>query len=362
MKQISTLTGLIENGRIYLIDIDLWLFLECDVETDTYRIFADIKPRDHEGHCWINKIIRMENGYYCILRNSKRVIFVDNSGNVTFFGDDNPFYPNNRFINSDAHIVGNMLVMLPGTADGCITLFDLEKKDYVRDYYLSQLIELKQEHRNQRIVRYTWVDNDRLLFCINGTDLVYTLDLSKLIIETINVNPDIYYSVRPGYGDFNYLLSKNSPKISVIDNSMHTIEEHDLSDAVDSGTGYRFCNEIEDRLYAIPASVDRIDTISGNTVSSILFPEEYQTLESLRNSKERASGVLTDGSKLFVLPFSSNGILEFDADSNEMTLHSIRISDDDFVRIRFHRTNILEETHGINLSSYMEYIRTGNGL
>lgn len=342
-KNLSVKTGIIEQDHLLTVDMDTWMFMDWDLNTDTYDTIAELMPEEEYKLCWVQKIIQFGDCYYFLQRNSKQIIEYDMwKGNVVRYGLDYVVGDNKCLLYSDAYVCKDSLYMLPYSCDGVITVFNMKSKQYIEEYKMADLIGEKTiTNQGKKILSYIQISN-KIWFCVEQSNLIVCLDLQTMKSTSLNLDAeDNLYMAMRGENRI-YFTEMNGYHIWEYDDTSNIFRSFDVQKqhSKQEGKGYRFVYGTNQVVIAISKEMDSVDVIAreDESVRTIAFPSELCNIFELRRIDEKFFGYVVVKNKLYLLPFSGNGLLEIDLQSYEIKYHCLKIQHEDVVcRLNCHQ-------------------------
>ena len=366
-KYLSILNGVIENGHLSTVDIDTWYFVDCDLRTNVCRVIADIFP-NQECLCWIERILHIGTDFFMIVRNSKLIISVNLDGDVRYFGNKQVFEANNCFLYTDACIVNNMIYMLPGSIEGVITIFDPKRCCFVEDIPLPPLVNYFNKTQCLNCI-FRYIHNetdDEVRFCVYDTNIFCVMNLKTMKMEVITFeDTDRFWQVT---GDMSntIIMEIDSYRIFRYDEKKDTIMTVDTvirhDDQNLDWTGYKHIYYINNWIWAIPAQMNVIELydVNGNLIEILDMPMESELCFAVRVYKDKFGYSIQTEDAIYLLPFSTNGLVEVNLVTFEMQFHPLTILRSDISNKRLQRVlqknTLVLEAEAVTLENYLIFL------
>ncbi|MBO5144620.1 MAG: hypothetical protein J6C19_03670 [Lachnospiraceae bacterium] len=353
-KHLSAMTGFIECGHLLVVDIDTWMFMDWDLNTDTYDTIADLKPVGEYKLCWIQKILKYKNSYYFMQRNSKQLIEYDaQKKEVVRHGLDYLLGDSKCIIYSGAYIWEDYLYMMPFSYDGMITVFDMKSKRYIQEYRMVDLFGNKEIFgRDKKILSYV-LSNDKLWFCVEKSNLAFCLDIQTMQSICFNLDaPESLYMATGGEEGV-FLTEIDSYRFYEYDSVFNIFRNHDVHKQQMNHKlkGYRFIFRSTQSIVAIDKEMKAMDIIGADdrNIETIMFPDELCNIFELRRIDGIFYGYIFKDKKVYLPSFSGNGTLEIDLFKYDIKYHCLKISHRDVVCRRYYGEKMLYENSDFKL-------------
>ena len=328
-KYVSVLEGYIEDNHLYMVDIDTWFFVDYNLDFDQLSVIADIGTEMKGKLCWVKKILHVENEFFFIIRNSKKIISYNPEKGINIYGEEYPIGIDEEVRYADACVLNDRIYMLPIKSDGCISIFNLKTRKYEDDIDISQILNCRMTE-SRGISRYIHNDKDDVVwFCLVGTDNVFKLDLRSLKAEHVMLD---------SYGAYEYVLGD---------------EQNILGKTKDE---YVIEYYYEKLFLALPPQMDKLNMIypEGNNKVEVMLPSSSKLIYKLRFYDAKFSKGIIKAGRLFLLPFSSNGIVEVNLETMKSVFHPSSISSLDLWSKRVRNDNgIITENEDAGLGAYL---------
>ena len=324
-KLFSTMEGCVVNNCIYMVDIDTWLFCKYDLQLNQLSIVAELENKV-DKLCFCEKILCVNNVFYIVLRNSKRLYVVDEKNTVSCYGRENPIFDNNAFLYVEAAIIDEKIYLLPGNTDGFITVFDTKTKEYCNDIKLDSIV--KKTYKSNLILSYVFGNNNDSWFCVNGTNEMYHISLLERKAELIKCSPEFIFKMIGGHGNCLILLEKDGYRIAQYKNKKFSIFNADnIEEKYENLMGYQALICDKENIYLLPPKMDKIHVfrIGGEYYKTISIPEESKNIYEIRNYGAKFINFIINGEAILLLPFSANGIVEIDTKKLNAKYYSVNI-------------------------------------
>lgn len=353
-KHLSAMTGFIEREHLLMVDIDTGMFMDWDLNTDTYDLIADLKPDGEYKLCWIQKILKYENSYYFLQRNSKQLIEYDaQKKEVVRHGLEYPIEANQCVIYSGAYIWKDCLYMMPFSYDGVITVFDMKSKRYAQEYRMVDLFGNREIFgRDKKILSYI-LSNDKLWFCIEKSNLAFCLDIQTMQSNCFNLDASESLYMATGGEEGVFLTEIGSYRFYEYDSVFNRFRNHDVhkQQINQKLKGYRFIFRSTQSIVAIDKEMKAMDIIGEDArdIETIMFPNVLCNIFELRRSDGIFYGYVLKDSKVYLPSFSGNGTLEIDLSRCDIKYHCFKISHRDVICRRYSGEKMIYETPDFKL-------------
>ena len=362
-KYLSVVNGIVENEHLYVVDIDTWFLIDCNLQTDTCRVIADIQPPDFDGLCWVVKIVHIGREFFCILRNSKRIIVADEDGKVSFYGNEYEIGANNWYLNIDACLCEKKLYLLPYYVNGSIKVFDLDEHIYLEEVPMVELLmPIDQTYYSKIIRNYVHREDDAVvIFCMKETGMVYMLNLLEKKAEKLFFLNQFHFDM--AVGNFSYIVLNEVSGYRIIEynRTADEIKEYDFRKNFlnDNSTKYKFLAYANDCFWAISDDERMVELIYRNEkLEHMDFLLKLKYVYEVRKPKHKYefSRILVQDKNMYMLPFSTNGLLEIDMPRRKMKFHMLKISSKDIAYKHLEQSKIIQEDTNFSIKELLSFI------
>ena len=203
-------------------------------------------------------------------------------------------------------------------------VFDLENNSLNRCREFEHAIENENICINGAhiLARCALRGTDTICFGVWDTDIVAEWNIYKNTLRTFHTGIDNIFSVSV-VGDDLWILTRNSRHIYRCDNA-YEIEKYPCEN-LNCGVGRYYSGIVSfcDKIIGFPAFADKAVYLTNNGFESI--PGQYWPLN---DEKHPASlSTVIEGEKLLILPFSRDGVLVMNAQSNSITQREFALED-----------------------------------
>ncbi len=365
VKYLSVVNGLIENNHLYVVDIDTWLFLDYDLNTGISELKADIQLEDYRGKlCWVEKILHIGIEFFILIRNYRGLVSINESGDVNYYELDHELGSDDSFYYMDMLIVDGLLYILPGYTNGLISIFNTEKHEFIKHISMDSLIVPQATHlvgRPASIWSYVFDDSDgNVIFCINKSNMICTLNLRTMLIETSIGNSESTLMMLSGVNRECIILENNSYHLSRYNKYKAEIEiVGDFKRRVKDQTwhGYQMAFEMDDMIAAIPEDMYSIEMIKDEEIiETLIMPKESKLIYEIRNYKGKFAKAIKDNNMIYLLPFSTNGMIVIDVDTHYMQFYELVVPQEYLMIKEMRKRELIKEGEMIGLSGFIQNV------
>lgn len=318
-KLLSVLSGQIKDDFLYVVDIDSWDYMRVNLKTGDYDVLADLLPQGRGRLAWIVSFHDYKGATFFVQRNSKNIICAEN-GEVRNYGDFT-IGQNGDCINGGSVIYDRIMYIFPYLCDGSISRFDLDKRQFLEDVPFFDLLKLEDDYREKRNIMCDYIyEGNKVYFCVDDAPYVFELcipDMKCSAVVTSETEP-LSHICKDGRIVFG--VWKNGMGYSEIDVESRISKHHSL----ESGVECAYVNRINEKVIALSFARQKayIYDKKNTNVSTIDFSDISKNVKSVRNSRKNVvySKCIRNKNSLYVLPFSSNGIIKLDIENEEAEL------------------------------------------
>ncbi len=368
-KYLSVVGGLVEDGKLYVVDIDTWLFMQYDLKSGACALLADIQPDEYYGKlCWVEKILHIGNDFFILIRNYKGLVSVSEGGNVTYYESDHELGSNNSFYYIDMLVCDGLIYVLPGYAGGIMSIFDPAVHDYTNHVHLEVLYGRNMTQYCDRCI-WLYVHNDtddKVRFCINNTGMICTLDIRNMFMEICSYDNEADFMMLSGSFGKTVVLENNSYRLFGYTEEKEEIEiigDFCREKKNDDWYGYQMAFVQDDMVAAIPEDMDSIEFIrEGKNIEIIRLPEESELIYEIRYYKGKFVSLLKKDGKIYLLPFSSNGMIIFDAYVHSIVFRRLVVPAEYLMVKKMKNRGLIRESKEISLSGFIQNAKLSHEL
>jgi hypothetical protein len=310
-KFVSVASAIIDNDYLYMVDTDSWDYMRAKLGTCDCEVVADITPPGAARLAWIVSICKYQTAVFFVQRNSKNIICYEN-GKTEFYGNF-PVGKSNDWWNCDAVIWNRILYVFPCYSDGVISRFDLEKRQYLDDIPIMEVLrgnkDFPKDFSKERYLVNEYIfEENKVWFCMEHTPYIFEISVPDM---------DCVLVTAPGRKERLSQISKTQDDIlGVWENGkgyslFHTKENQSGTFATDESMNCTHVYKIGGKIVALSV-IDRVAYVyeeAGSAGTVIDFSDISRNVREVRNSDIVFSKCLIYGDCVYLLPFSANGVV-----------------------------------------------------
>ncbi len=365
-KYLSVLSGCIEDNYLYVVDIDTWLFLRYDIYNGECVLLADIQRQETRGKlCWVERILHIGREFVLIIRNYNGIVIVDDEYGVSYYELDPELGTNNSFYCMDACFLDGYIYILPGYLGGRILVFDYHNRKFVKEIPLMAIMgEKLEEYCTKNIWRYEHGQNKaEMKFCIEGTNIVATLDIRTLVAEKRLIEGTSGIIMICGQVDNQLIIdSKNDLLFYDFDtNKVEKISNYLCANSLGDYLDYNLIFQVGDMIWKIQEKTSTIEIIKNKTaVSKKNIPEESKLIYEVRQYNGRFATAKESEGRIILFPFSTNGIIIIEKLTLELLFVETIVPPEYILAKTMHTTDIINEDENFSLEYYVKILKQTN--
>ncbi len=361
-KYLSTYNVLFLDNKLIMSDMDSWLMAEWDLDTEKYNTISRLMPLGRYNEIYrvglIMTSLLVGDFIYCILRNTAQLIKIDRfTGHFTRLGLNYNIGKIGELLYCSAEAVEGRIYMLPYNINQHIMVYDTETGTYDQGLAFSDIIDIPIEFNSENKIYSYICDNGRVWFAVSGTDMVIYADyIAGEVIKLIHCGGKLLSKIT---GDVEKVFACGTDRKSVFGIN----DDGTASLVLDSENGRinscSFALKKNNNIFYVNSdgSIYVQDT-SAAEMRKIELPDTFKNIDSIRGVKDIpfSNMVYKDG-KLYLLPFSSNGLVTVDVNTFATKHYALAISDEEVKRERLKQEDILSEDDKLRLEDFIDSIR-----
>ena len=361
IKYLSCYTGIIEDNKLYTVNMYLGILLEYDLKNFSYQVLTRIPLRDRAQLVRVIKMIKIGSVFYFIFENTRIVWMYDMSSKESDMIENGEDVADRYLVNSDAYRWKDCIFLTPERHSETIGVFNWRTNKFDEDIPLGHFSDSSGKVRITKI----GIMDRKIWYTFFGAPVLIGIDVESRGEKHWIIDPSkniLAVSLSEGY--FWILLSgaeliKWNPEEGIIKkyvlDSLRINEEKPV---------FRHLYETDTYVYIVPYYAQCIWKIDKSTeeVFSIKYPSE---LKRVHPNFERCLffEVLKDGDNLFLLPFAVNVLVQLDMNDGRMTYHECSFNRQEIWKYYCQDIlgkNALSEDEIIDLSFFVEKIKILN--
>ena len=316
-EYLSVDAGVVVDGKIYTVDNDTGFFVCIDSDNGKMSLIADLQPESVK-HWWVEKILYYDGWFYLISRNSTELVRVNRKGIIETCIPGENYNDNNLFISTGAVIIKDVIYILPGTLGGDIVCYNIISGRVEKRTPLKEIIENEIEVYNGYIIYDYYFDKNtfEVFFAITDTNLLLKMALETFSYEVYQCDRETRFtSITNGIGDI-LIGEMNFDSIWRLDRDALTFYRYG---GHSRKNGYVFGIGLNDSIARLDDESGEISIYSreGDLEERIRIPQQSNLIYEIRKYNGRFSRMVETEDTVFMLPFSTNGVVSIDRKSRK---------------------------------------------
>ncbi len=347
-----------DNEDVIMCDIDTWILAKWNLEKGTYDTVSRLVPMGKYGDPYkmglVIAIFHIGTSLYCIMRNTAQIIQVElETGRFVRHGMNYIVKEASCLMYTAAGVVENKIYILPFHPQDKIIIFDVTSKKYSEGSSIAEIIYSPEKFLpEQTIFRYV-IHQNRVWFAIMGTDVMAEIDYANgKLCNLMHLENKLSYA--SGTKDEIFAINYAGNEVYSIKN-----DQYKKIATNESYEKYIWSGEINDKLFFVGAEGSVIVEECGTqkTEKKLIFPVSFECVDEIRGVHNMPFyDCICSGDKLYLLPFSSNGMIVVDTKTLECKHYILQISDDDFISERNKAQEVFKEMSSFTLKDFFHYI------
>lgn len=363
-KYLSVNNVYFEDDKLIMCDIDTWILAEWNIDSGAHCVISRLMPIGRYGDPkrmgFFVGYFRVRDSIYCMLRNTAQIIEIDvHTGRFIRHGLQYKVNEASCLLYADTRMIDNKIYFLPYELTENILVFDVDTKRYMKEKTLEQILNLSINCTSENKI-YKYIYRDEVAwFAISGTDIIAEVNYVKgktyRIIHSDNNKlksisgdeEDIFAIGHEGKGVFS-VEESGSVKLIV------SCDDKYINNCA-------FVKKVNDKLFL--TNSDGSTYVYFPTKEKdrmrVEFPDTFMSIDAVRRVYNRPfSNCLYRNGKLYLIPFSSNGMIVIDADTLEVMHYKLEISEEEVLMEKSKRNDVFNENKAFSLDEYIRYVLT----
>lgn len=358
-KNISSYTGLIKDGKYITVDIDTWLLVEYELTNRSHRIICNLLQERPDRLFLCIKMLEIGNSIYFIFRNSQRILEYNTvEQRIYNYGLEYEIFKNSTVLYNDAYYFEGKIIMFPCEINDPIIFFEIETKEYIEKGSIKQMLVKEGVKRDAgKIYTYVKLQNE-VWFCIYGSEWLGCITLNNLNLRMRKCEKSNQLAKTVGGKDFVFFTEAESCRFFMTDKINGELLLYDVKDLElkEQELEYGFIVSVKKKIFAIPTYPKSLTIIDKETkeVINIKFPKEFSAIFKVRNSELPFVRYIVHLEKLYLIPFSCNGMLVVDMVSYMIQYYPLKLRDRDFFYLEYAGVSVVCEEEKFGLEDFID--------
>lgn len=321
-KNISTLNAYSKNNHIYMSDIDDWVLVDYDLNAQSVRKIYPVIDDLPLKLFWNEGIIEYGEWLYLVCRNAIRIIGINiHTKEVRTIANSVDIGENADFCVKNAVRVGDKIILFPGNIERTVWEYDISKETFKS---IGSVSKIFNTYISEGVIVSQQVIGDEICFIIKDTTKIGWFNVISKVGEIKE-----------------YKLSSNIAKILCVsnnlnrflvmteDNSIYEIENDNVVriniKLARNDEMIRSAHYGENKIFVTSNKYENIYLydLEHEMTAIIKYPTEFSHVYAMRNFEGAFVGTLESDEKIFLLPFSANGMVVIDKKTNQLEWQQI---------------------------------------